>query len=127
MDVTEGLTGEVTRNGRVRTLQSRAKEKRLMENQRGRAGRKEVERFVGQLREFGGNGRSNRRARRTGRLVLSAAFLGVALLLLTACGGDTGSGDTGSGDTGSGDTGSTATGEQYDSTRGESTSPISPV
>lgn len=127
MDVTEGRTGEVTRNGRARTLQSSAKEKRLTKNQRVRAGRKEVERFVGQQREFDGNGRSNRRVRRTGRLVLGAAFLGVALLLLTACGGDTGSGDTGSGDTGSTATGSISTGEQYDSTREESTSPISPV
>ena len=79
MDVTEGLTGEGTRNGRARTLQSRAKEKRLMENRRARAGRKEVERFVGQLREFGGNGRFNRPVRRTGRLVLGAASRVVGL------------------------------------------------
>jgi hypothetical protein len=88
-----------------------------VENQGAQAGRKEVERFVGQLREFGGNGRFNRRVRRTRRFVISAALLGVALLLLTACGGDTGSSDTGS----------AGTGEQYDSTGEESTNPISQV
>jgi hypothetical protein len=62
-----------------------------VENQRIRAGRKKVERFVGQLREFGGNVCFNRRVRKTGPHVLGAALLGAALHLLTACGGDAGS------------------------------------
>ena len=62
-----------------------------MENQEVRAGRKEVERFVEQPREFGGDGRFDRRVRRTVRVVLGAALLGATLLPLTACGGDAGS------------------------------------
>jgi len=77
-----------------------------VENQRVRAGRKEVERFVGQLREFGGNSRFNRRGRRTWRLVLGAALLGAALLLLTGCGGGTGG-------AGGGGAGGGAAGGQY--------------
>ncbi len=69
-----------------------------MENQGVRADRREVERFVGQLREFSGNVHFDRRARRTGRLVLGAALLGTALLLLTACGRDTGSASLGASD-----------------------------
>jgi predicted metalloprotease len=70
-----------------------------VDEQRTPEGRKELVRFVRQVRRFGENGRFDQRVRRTERLVLGAALLGVALLLLTGCGGGTGSADiSGSGD-----------------------------
>ena len=51
----------------------------------------------------------DQRARRTWRFVLGVALLTAALLLLTACGGDTGRSYIGSSDTGSGGTGSDGT------------------
>ena len=89
-------------------------------------GRKEVERFVGQLREFGGNGRFNRRSRRTGRLVLGAALFGAALLVLTACSGDAGSYSLGESDD-SATEGSYDLHESGDSATEESTTSISTV
>ena len=82
----------------------------MVKNQGVRASRNAADRFVGQLREFGGDGRFNRRVRRTGWLVLGAALLGAALLLLTACAGGTGIGGTGGGGTGSGGAGGGAGG-----------------
>jgi predicted metalloprotease len=84
-----------------------------VENQGVRTSRKEVKRFVGQLQQFGGNGRFNRRVRRAWRLVLGAALLGAALLLSSACGGDTESAG--------------GTREPNASTRKGSTGPISQV
>jgi hypothetical protein len=81
-------------------------------------GRKEVERFVGRLREFGCYKRSNRRVRRTGRVVFGAALFGVALLLLTACGDGTGS--NGTGGSGDRDKGTSSTGGSGDRDKGTS-------
>ncbi len=73
-------------------------------------GHKEVERFVGA-------GRFDRRVRRLG-----AALFGLALLLLTACGGGTGSGGPGGGDKANRNAG-----ESGLSTTEETTAPISAV